>query len=94
MIPCSNLILLSEMKQVITQWPEGYFALPKPYDGCPPGAEEGFGEVYQDNEDYHNMNTNSQNNYLYLRQYTSPKIISLDFISLGFLVYIDAVCRL
>ena len=29
-----------------------------------------------------------------LRQYTSPKIISLDFISLGFLVYIDAVCRL
>ena len=69
MIPCCNLILLSEMKQVITQWPEGYFALPKPYDGCPPGAEEGFGEVYQDNEDYYNMNTNSQNNYLYLIQH-------------------------
>ena len=29
-----------------------------------------------------------------LRQYTSPQIISLDPISLGFLVYIDAVCRL
>ena len=29
-----------------------------------------------------------------LRQYTSPQIISWDPISLGFLVYIDAVCRL
>ena len=29
-----------------------------------------------------------------LRQYTCPQIISWDPISLGFLVYIDAVCRL
>ena len=29
-----------------------------------------------------------------LRQYTCPQIIGLDTISLGFLVYIDAVCRL
>ena len=29
-----------------------------------------------------------------LRQYTSPQIIGLDPISLGFLAYIDAVCRL
>ena len=29
-----------------------------------------------------------------LTQYTCPQIISWDPISLGFLVYIDAVCRL
>ena len=29
-----------------------------------------------------------------LKQYTCPQIISWDPISLGFLVYIDAVCRL
>ena len=29
-----------------------------------------------------------------LRQYTCQQIIGLDCISLGFLVYIDAVCRL
>ena len=30
----------------------------------------------------------------HLRQYTCPQSVSLDPISLGFLVYIDAVCRL
>ena len=29
-----------------------------------------------------------------LRQHSSQQIIDWDFISLGFLVYVDAVCRL
>ena len=40
------------------------------------------------------MNTNEITDHSLLRQYTSPQIISWDPISLGFLVYIDAVCRL
>ena len=42
------------------------------------------------------MNTNEITDHSLLRQYTSPQIITLDPISLGFLVYIhvDAVCGL
>ena len=37
---------------------------------------------------------NPMNSVSALRQYTTPHIISRDPISFGFLVYIDAVCKL
>ena len=40
------------------------------------------------------MNTNEITDHSLLRQHSSQQIIDWDPISLGFLVYIDAVCRL
>ena len=39
-------------------WPDGVFALPKSTSGCPCGSI-GEGSVYQDNEDYSNLNSRS-----------------------------------
>ena len=62
------LVLLSEMEQTLTQWPEGHFSLPESWDRCPPGAEELDSYIYQDNEDDNNMNAESPGNRLLLFQ--------------------------
>ena len=65
--------MLSEIEQTITQWPEGYFALPETRDSnndavCPPGAEEQYAGIYQDNEDDNNMNAVSAGHRLFVFQ--------------------------